>query len=188
MNLPYWFLKNRTLGFFTANTGGDIVTLDSEPKFQSVQHRATLTPGIDMPVTHSSFSHVLYETGKQEFKNRWMPRDVSSSWKNKLGMCAWSLNIAKNKTKKTKQTNRRTKRTQKGSECISKREFWHFLDYRLDWSCILHISLFQLQQHVFPFLSSNLRKFKVKCKNYKKLAEKSNSFKTIKSVTSLTIC
>ena len=38
MNLPYWFLKNRTPGFFTANTGGDIVTLDSEPKFQRNKH------------------------------------------------------------------------------------------------------------------------------------------------------
>ena len=38
----------------------------------------------------------------------------------------------KQKKKKTKQTNKRIKRTQKGSECISKREFWHFLDYRLD--------------------------------------------------------
>ena len=37
-------------------------------------------------------------------------------------------------------------------------------------------------------LSLNLGKFKVKSKNYKKLTEKSNSFKTIKSVTSLTIC
>ena len=36
MNLPYWFLKNRAVGFFTANTGRDIITLDSEPKFPSV--------------------------------------------------------------------------------------------------------------------------------------------------------
>ena len=36
-------------------------------------------------------------------------------------------------------------------------------DYRLDWSYILHISLFQLQQRChFPSLSSNLRKFEVK--------------------------
>ena len=38
----------------------------------------------------------------------------------------------KTKKKQTKQTNKRIKRTQNGSECISKREFWHFLDYRLD--------------------------------------------------------
>ena len=34
--------------------------------------------------------------------------------------------------KQKKKPNKRIKRTQKGSECISKREFWHFLDYRLD--------------------------------------------------------
>ena len=44
-----------------------------------------------------------YEMGKQVLKNRWMPRDVSSSWKNKLGMGAWSLRIAENK-----QTNKQT--------------------------------------------------------------------------------
>ena len=31
-----------------------------------------------------------------------------------------------------KKTNKRIKRPQKGSECISKREFYHFLDYMLD--------------------------------------------------------
>ena len=128
--------------------------------------------------------------GKQVLKNRWMPRDVSSSWKNKLGMGAWSLRIAKNK-QTNKQTNKRIKRPQKGSECISKREFYHFLDYRLDWSYISHISLFQLQQRCHsPSLSSNLRKIQSKTllKIIKKLAEKWNSFKTSKSVTSITMC
>ena len=49
--------------------------------------------------------------GKQEFKNRWMP------WKDKLGMGAWSLKIAKiEKNQTNKQTNKCIKRTQKGSK------------------------------------------------------------------------
>ena len=139
-----------------------------------------------MPVTHSSCGHMLtpYEMGEQEFKNRWMPKDVSSSWKNKLGMGAWSLKIAK------KKPNKQTYKTNTKGKWIYFKERVLAIshDYRLDWSNILHISLFQLQQRCHsPSLSSNLRKFKVKCKNYKKLAEKSNSFKTNKSVTNITM-
>ena len=41
--------------------------------------------------------------------------------------------IFKDCKKKNKQTNKQThKTTTKGSECISKREFYHLLDYMLD--------------------------------------------------------